>query len=169
MHPFVFGGNEALPMCTDGNSESYSSVPDTFSFDVEYTDTDGDAEYIEFTKATDINELTISSASVTIPSDANYYFSGSDGFDNVYYIVWVDENTTPPASDGTLNSGLGYRYGWKSYRVVTANQVDEMGWITFTNRMGPSDTKLSPTAYSPLTRMNDDGANYQNYYSKRDV
>ena len=36
MNPFVFGGNEALPMCSDSSSESYSSVPETFSFDVEY-------------------------------------------------------------------------------------------------------------------------------------
>ena len=46
MNPFVFGGNEALPMCTDSNSESYDSVPDNLLFDVEYTDPDGTAEYI---------------------------------------------------------------------------------------------------------------------------
>jgi len=169
MNPFVFGGNEALPMCTDSNSESYSSIPNTFSFDVEYTNPDGGAEYIEFTKATDTNDLTIGMTGEEIPSDADYYFSGSDGGDNVYYLVWVDENTTPPTSDGSVNSNLGYRYGWKSYRVVSANQLDEIGWITFNNRMASSDTKLSPTTYSPLTQMGQVGANYQNYYWKRNV
>lgn len=168
MNPFVFGGNEALPMCTDSNSESYDSVPDNLSFDVEYTDPDGTAEYISFTKETDMNSLEIGMAGETIPSDANYYFSGSEG-DNVYYIVWVDENTTGAPLDGTINQNFGYRYGWKSYRVVSANQVDEIGWITFNKRMASSDTKLSPTVFSPLTKMSYEGESYQNYWTKRNV
>ena len=86
--------------------------------------------------------------------------------DNVYYIVWVDANTTPPPSDGTVNASR-YRYGWKSYRVVTA--IDEIDWITFNHRMASSETKLSPTTYSPLTKMSHEGAHYQHYYQNRDV